>query len=68
MALPKRRHSKTRQAKRRTHWKLTVPSIVECDRCHAPRLPHHVCPECGFYRDRMVVPKKEKKEHKGQER
>ncbi|MCL6518828.1 MAG: 50S ribosomal protein L32 [Armatimonadota bacterium] len=64
MALPKRRHSKTRQAKRRTHWKLSVPTVVDCPRCHAPRLPHHVCPSCGFYNGRLVleVKEKEKKE------
>ena len=65
MALPKRRHSKTRQAKRRTHWKLTAPNIVECPRCHAPRLPHHVCPDCGFYNGRLVIPKKERKKAEG---
>ena len=65
MALPKRRHSKTRQAKRRTHWKLVAPNVVECPRCHAPRLPHHVCPDCGFYNGRLVIPKKERKKAAG---
>ena len=64
MPLPKRRHSSTRQAKRRTHWKLKVPNFVECPRCHSPRLPHHVCTECGFYRGRLVL---ESKERKGKE-
>ncbi len=55
MPLPKRRHSHTRGAKRRTHWKLTAPSLVECPHCHGMKLSHHVCPGCGFYRDREVV-------------
>jgi len=55
MPLPKRRHSKTRGAKRRTHWKLAVPNIIECSNCHQPKLPHRVCPNCGFYKGREVV-------------
>ncbi|HEU5141062.1 MAG TPA: 50S ribosomal protein L32, partial [Bacillales bacterium] len=31
MAVPKRRTSTTRKKKRRTHYKLRVPGMVECD-------------------------------------
>ena len=55
MPLPKRRHSKTRGAKRRTHWKLSSPKIVECSHCHQPVLPHRVCPHCGYYNGREVI-------------
>ena len=58
MPLPKRRHSSTRQAKRRTHWKLQAPNLVECNRCKATAQMHHICPECGYYNGRQwVVPK-----------
>lgn len=60
MPLPKRRHSNQRTAKRRTHYKLNTPDVVECQRCHAPRLAHHVCPSCGFYNGRLVVEIKDK--------
>lgn len=60
MPLPKRRHSNQRTAKRRTHYKLEMPQIIECQRCHAPRLPHHVCPSCGFYNGRLVIEIKER--------
>ena len=23
--------------------------------CGAPKLPHHVCPNCGHYKDREVI-------------
>jgi large subunit ribosomal protein L32 len=59
MPLPKRRHSKTRGAKRRTHWKLSVPNIVECPHCHQPKLPHRICPNCGYYKGRQVTEPKE---------
>jgi len=60
LPLPKRRHSSARQAKRRTHYKLDVPNVAECPRCHAPRLPHHACPSCGFYNGRLVLEVKER--------
>jgi large subunit ribosomal protein L32 len=58
MPLPKRRHSSARQAKRRTHYKLTPPGVGECPRCHAPRLSHHICSACGYYNGRQwITPK-----------
>ncbi|RMD93800.1 MAG: 50S ribosomal protein L32 [Calditrichaeota bacterium] len=58
MALPKRRHSKSRRDKRRTHWKVAAPTVVECDHCHQPKLPHRACPNCGYYGGRSVfIPK-----------
>ncbi|MEE9554766.1 MAG: 50S ribosomal protein L32, partial [candidate division Zixibacteria bacterium] len=51
----KRRHSKARGAKRRTHWKLSKPNVVECPHCHEPRLTHQICPSCGWYKNREVV-------------
>ena len=59
MPLPKRRHSKTRGAKRRTHWKLDTPNLVECSHCHQPKLPHRICSNCGYYWGRQVIAPKE---------
>ncbi|MBI3321055.1 MAG: 50S ribosomal protein L32 [Candidatus Omnitrophica bacterium] len=55
MALPKRKHSKSRRDKSRTHWKLTIPSLTKCLQCAQPVLPHHACPHCGYYRGRPIV-------------
>ena len=33
MAVPKRRTSKTRKNKRRTHFKISVPGMTECPNC-----------------------------------
>ncbi len=58
MPNPKRRHSKTRGRKRRTHYKATAPAVSECPNCHTQKLPHRVCPNCGFYNGRsIIVPK-----------
>lgn len=35
---------------------------IECPKCHSPKLPHRVCPNCGMYKDRLVVAPKEEKE------
>lgn len=55
MAVPKRKTSKQRKHKRRTHWKLAVPGLISCPQCHEPKLPHRVCVHCGFYKGREAV-------------
>ena len=55
MAVPKRRQSKARQAKRRAHWKLSAPGLIECPQCHALKLPHKVCKDCGYYGGKEVI-------------
>jgi large subunit ribosomal protein L32 len=57
MAMPKKRMSHVRSGTRRSQIKATLPGFVYCPNCHAPRLAHTVCPECGFYRGRSVVEK-----------
>ncbi|PID73579.1 MAG: 50S ribosomal protein L32 [Desulfobacterales bacterium] len=59
MAVPKRKVSKSRRDKRRTHDKITGPNVVECPECGDPRLPHHACPECGAYKDHNVLNEEE---------
>ena len=55
MPNPKRRHSKTRRDKRRSHDALKAPAQSECPECGAAKTPHRVCPDCGFYRGRQVI-------------
>ncbi len=56
MPLPKRKTSHARTTRRRSaNWKLTPPNVTTCPRCQAPRLPHHVCLSCGFYKGRKVL-------------
>ena len=55
MAVPRRRTSKQRKRKRRTHHKAEAAAIQDCPRCGDPRRPHRVCPNCGYYDDREVV-------------
>ncbi|MEO8973632.1 MAG: 50S ribosomal protein L32 [Ktedonobacteraceae bacterium] len=61
-ALPKQRTSHARQGKRRSHLHLTLPQLVACPQCRQPRLSHHACPHCGYYRGRQVfIPKSKNK-------
>jgi large subunit ribosomal protein L32 len=55
MALPKRKISKSRGRKRRTHQKVTLANLSTCSQCNEPKLPHHVCPNCGYYKGRAVI-------------
>jgi large subunit ribosomal protein L32 len=57
MAHPKRKISKTRRDKRRTHYKLTASTVSECSNCGAPVLMHRVCGECGYYRGKQAIVK-----------
>jgi large subunit ribosomal protein L32 len=55
MAVPKKRQSSARRDKRRANHKAARPRLNECPRCHSPRLPHRVCPNCGTYAGREVI-------------
>jgi large subunit ribosomal protein L32 len=55
MAVPKRRISKTRRRKRRSHDGLAKPVLVHCGRCSTRTEPHTICNECGFYRGKAVI-------------
>lgn len=55
MAVPKKKVSKQRKHKRRTHYKLAAPNFVACPKCHALKLSHVVCKACGTYKGQQVI-------------
>ncbi len=55
MAVPKRKTSKARHNSRHATWKLEAPVLVPCPQCHEPKLPHRVCPSCGFYKQKEII-------------
>jgi large subunit ribosomal protein L32 len=59
MAIPKRKTSKSRRDKRRTHKKAGAPAMSLCPQCREYKPPHRVCPSCGFYAGREVLPVEE---------
>jgi len=55
VALPKRKFSKSRRDKKRTHKKLSLPAMCTCSHCNQVKSPHIVCPHCGYYNGKKVV-------------
>jgi len=56
MALPKYKPSKSKSRSRRAQYlKFEVPNLSICPNCGAKKLPHRVCPQCGFYKGKKVV-------------
>lgn len=56
MAVPKRKTSPSRRQMRRTHHALTSKNLSVCQNCGESKLPHHVCPHCGTYNKKQVLP------------
>lgn len=56
MAVPKRKVSKARRDKRRSSvWKLDMPALSKCTQCGELKMPHRVCPMCGYYKGKEIV-------------
>ncbi|HRE02648.1 MAG TPA: 50S ribosomal protein L32 [Ilumatobacteraceae bacterium] len=56
MAVPKKKMSKMKTASRRAAaWKVAAPARSTCPRCGNAKLPHTVCPSCGWYKNRVVI-------------
>lgn len=56
MAVPKRKKSKMKgRSHRAGAWKLAAPARSTCPRCGNAKVPHTVCPSCGWYKNRVVV-------------
>ena len=59
MALQKRRRGPTRTRQQRSAWMRrsgeNAPSVQSCPNCSAPKLPHKLCLQCGFYNGKQVT-------------
>lgn len=67
MAQPKRKHTRHRTGIRRaSNWKIEKASLSRCSNCGESRSSHRVCPHCGYYNGKLVLPPKRKKEKKGE--
>ena len=59
MAVPKRKTSKSRRNKRRSHQKIRMANVIEDKKSGEYRLPHHVDLKTGFYKGRQVFEPKD---------
>jgi len=55
MAVPKRRQSKSRSRKRRSHNAVKPMQLSRCSQCGSSLPTHVVCPTCGYYQGRTMV-------------
>ena len=56
MAVPKKKTSKAKSRSRRAAaWRLSVPARSICPQCSSAKLPHVVCPTCGWYKSRQAI-------------
>ena len=59
MAVPKRKTSKSRKNKRRSHHKLITANVVEDKKSGEYRLSHHIDLKTGMYNGKQILePKK----------
>jgi large subunit ribosomal protein L32 len=58
MAHPKRKISKQRRNKRRTHDNAAFVQLSKCSNCGTTVKYHTVCPECGYYRGKLAIENK----------
>lgn len=59
--LPKRKLSKGRRDRRRSHHALVPQNLTDCPNCHNLYIPHRVCPNCGYYKGTEVLAVKQDK-------
>jgi large subunit ribosomal protein L32 len=56
MAVPKKKTSKAKSRSRRASaWRLELPAQSRCPQCRHAKLPHVVCPSCGWYKGRQAI-------------
>jgi large subunit ribosomal protein L32 len=54
--VPKRKTSRSvRDSRRAKNNNVVEPTLSLCPQCHAPKVPHRVCPGCGYYKGKEVV-------------
>jgi large subunit ribosomal protein L32 len=60
MALQKKRRGPARTRQQRSAWmkksgERSTPTVQSCPNCQAPKIPHRVCLQCGFYNGKQVT-------------
>ena len=55
MAVPKRKTSKSRRNKRRSHHRINSPNVIEDKKSGEFRLSHHVDLKTGIYKGRQIL-------------
>ena len=56
MPNPRRKISRSKRDKRRASWlaKISVNQLSACSNCGEMKMPHLVCPHCGYYKGKAI--------------
>ncbi|HIM80784.1 MAG: 50S ribosomal protein L32 [Chloroflexi bacterium] len=54
-AVPNKKVTRAQRGRRFSSYRLKAVNHSYCPRCRSAKMPHTVCPQCGFYRGRQVV-------------
>lgn len=60
MGLPGKRLSRSSKRRRASHFALKSKTLLACTQCKKPILPHRVCPYCGSFKGKNIIPMKVK--------
>lgn len=67
MAVPKKKVSIAKKRQRTSTWRtlkikkmMKRLSLVKCNNCNSLKQNHHVCPTCGYYKDKQILTVKNK--------
>jgi large subunit ribosomal protein L32 len=60
VGLPKKKISSARRGQRRAHNHLKLPQLMNCPKCHEPKMTHRVCANCGTYNGMDILRLEEK--------
>ena len=56
MAVPKQRKGRmSTRIRRSMNDRIDAPARSVCPQCGEVKLPHRVCPNCGYYKNREVL-------------
>ena len=59
MAVPKRKTTRSRAGKRRSHHKFSTKNVIEDKKSGEYRLSHHLDLKTGFYKGRQILDSEE---------
>ena len=55
MAVPRSRSSNSKKNSRSANSALKAKCLSTCSNCNKTKMPHTVCPFCGFYAKKSVI-------------
>lgn len=61
MSVSKKKKSRSKTARGRSHQALSKIKLIKCKKCGKSTMPHRVCAACGTYQGKEIIKQKTKK-------